>query len=185
MRFIAVGSAGRDPLARRVEGGARHGRPRGLRRLGRPLASPNRGLVLIVVGTGAGYAFYKGGVLAGCLLALLGLLLKQRGAAPPSTDRQNAVRSLPLFLLVACISGGCATSPAAVSPAGSSAAQPPVYAEKEKAAAAASSSAAAAPAAEKSVDATAASPTAGLSRSTSTASHFHGSPGGSAVQEKS
>ncbi|KAJ5380836.1 uncharacterized protein N7496_003264 [Penicillium cataractarum] len=78
-----------------------------------------------------------------------------------------------------------ATSPAAVSPAGNSAAQPPVYAEKEKAAAAASSSAAAAPAAEKSVDATAASPTAGLSRSTSTASHFHGSPGGSAVQEKS
>lgn len=74
-----------------------------------------------------------------------------------------------------------ATSPAAVSPAGNSSAQPPVYAEKEKAAAA--------PAAEKSVDANAASaaasPTAGLSRSTSTASHFHGSPGGSAVQEKS
>ena len=70
---------------------------------------------MIVVGTGAGYAFYKGGVLAGCFLTLLGLLLKQRGAALPSTDRQNAVRLLPLFLLVACISGGCATSPGAVS----------------------------------------------------------------------
>jgi hypothetical protein len=76
-----------------------------------------------------------------------------------------------------------ATSPAAISPAGgASQTQPPVYAEKEKEAAAA----------EKSVDAKdhaakdhAASPTAGLSRSTSTASHFHGSPGGSAVQEKS
>jgi hypothetical protein len=73
-----------------------------------------------------------------------------------------------------------ATSPAATSPAGnSSQAQPPVYAEKEKAAAAA----------ETSVDAkdhaAAPSPTAGLGRSTSTASHFHGSPGGSAVQEKS
>jgi len=86
-----------------------------------------------------------------------------------------------------------ATSP--VSPAAAAAAptrspsqtQPPVYAEKEKEAAIASSSAAPAP----SVDAkdhaapAATSPTAGLSRSTSTASHFHGSPGGSAVQEKS
>lgn len=81
-----------------------------------------------------------------------------------------------------------ATSPAAAGPASStSQAQPPVYAEKEKEAAVASSSAAPAAAAEKSVDAKdhAANPTAGLSRSTSTASHFHGSPGGSAVQEKS
>src|SRR5215468_3900205 len=106
MRFIAAGSAGRDPYA---------GRPRGLRRLGRHLASSNRGLLLIVVGTGAGYAFYKGGVLAGCLLALLGLLPKRRGAALPSTDRQNAFRLLSLFLLVAGISGGCATSPGVVS----------------------------------------------------------------------
>jgi hypothetical protein len=81
-----------------------------------------------------------------------------------------------------------ATSAAPVSPVGStSQAQPPVYAEKEKEAAAASSSAAPAAAAEKSVDAKdhAPSPTAVLSRSTSTGSHFHGSPGGSAVQEKS
>ena len=106
MRFIAVGSAGRDPRA---------GRPRGLRRLGRHLASPNRGLLLIVVGIGAGYAFYKGGVLAGCLLTLLGLLPKGRGAALPSTDSRNTIRVLPLFLLVVCISGGCATSPGAVS----------------------------------------------------------------------
>src|SRR5262245_12498101 len=106
MRFITVGSAGRDPRA---------GRPRGLRRLGRHLASPNRGLLLIVVGIGAGYAFYKGGVLAGCLLTLLGLLPKGRGAALPSTDSRNAIRVLPLFLLVVCISGGCATSPGAVS----------------------------------------------------------------------
>jgi hypothetical protein len=79
-----------------------------------------------------------------------------------------------------------ASSPSATSP---SQTQPPVYAEKEKEAAIASSSAAPAPAA--SVDAkdhaapAATSPTDGLSRSTSTASHFHGSPGGSAVQEKS
>src|SRR5215471_20858019 len=98
MRFIAVGSAGCDPRA---------GRPRDLRRLGRHLASPNRGLLLIVVGAGAGYAFYKGGVLAGCLLALLGLLLERRRVALPSTDRQDAIRLLPLFfLLVACVSGG-------------------------------------------------------------------------------
>jgi len=70
---------------------------------------------LIVVGIGAGYAFYKGGVLAGCLLTLLGLLPKGRGAALPSTDSRNAIRVLPLFLLVVCISGGCATSPGAVS----------------------------------------------------------------------
>jgi hypothetical protein len=79
-------------------------------------------------------------------------------------------------------------SPVATSPAAStSQAHPPVYAEKEKDAAAASSSAAPAASAEKGVDAKdhAVSPTAGLSRSTSTASHFHGSPGGSAVQEKS
>src|SRR5499426_559985 len=106
MRFIAVGSAGRDPRA---------GRPRGLRRLERHLASPNRGLLLIVVGIGAGYAFYKGGVLAGCLLTLLGLLPKGRGAALPSTDSRNAIRVLPLFLSVAWISSGCATSPGAVS----------------------------------------------------------------------
>lgn len=87
-----------------------------------------------------------------------------------------------------------ATSPAAAAaPAHSpSQNQPPVYAEKEKEAANASSSAAPAPAAvPANVDAkdhaapAATSPTAGLSRSTSTASHFHGSPGGSAVQEKS
>gem|GEM_PF-771377 len=106
MRFITVGSAGRDSRARRH---------RGLRRLGRHLAGPNGVLRLIVFGTGAGYAFYKGGVLAGCLLALLGLLPKRRRAALPSTDGRNAVRVLPLFLLVACISGGCATSPGAVS----------------------------------------------------------------------
>ncbi|KAF3388887.1 Cytoskeletal signaling protein slm1 [Penicillium rolfsii] len=95
-----------------------------------------------------------------------------------------------------------ATSPAATNPAdagvaaSTSQAQPPVYAEKEKEAAVASSSAApaapaaaaapaAVPAAEKSVDAKdhAASPTPGLNRTTSTASHFHGAPGGSAVQE--
>jgi hypothetical protein len=69
----------------------------------------------IAVGMGAGYAFYKGGVLAGCLLALLGLVLKRRRAALPSNDGKNAVRLLPLLLLVAWISGGCATSPGAVS----------------------------------------------------------------------
>jgi len=68
----------------------------------------------IAVGTGAVFAFYKGGVLAGCLLALLGLLLKGR-ASLPSTDRQNAIRFLPLLLLTALVSGGCATSPGAVS----------------------------------------------------------------------
>jgi len=116
MRFIAAGSAGRDPRALHAGGGARHGRLRSLRGLGRHLASPNRGLLLIVVGAGAGYAFYKGGVLAGCLLALLGLLLERRRVALPSTDRQDAIRLLPLFfLLVACVSGGCATSPGAVS----------------------------------------------------------------------
>src|SRR5262245_47883158 len=67
----------------------------------------------IAVGTGAVFAFYKGGVLAGCLLALLGLLLKGR-ASLPSTDRQNAIRFLPLLLLTAWVSGGCATSPGAV-----------------------------------------------------------------------
>ncbi|OOQ84250.1 PH domain protein [Penicillium brasilianum] len=78
-----------------------------------------------------------------------------------------------------------------VSPAGPSSAEPPCLCPKRRkaaAAAAASSSAAAAPAAEKNIDAkdhAAASPTVGLSRTTSTASHFHGSPGGSAVQEKS
>jgi len=70
---------------------------------------------LIVVGAGAGYAFYKGGVLAGCLLALLGLLLERRGAALQSTDGQNAIRLLPPLLLLACVAGGCATSPGAVS----------------------------------------------------------------------
>src|SRR5215468_3185817 len=116
MRFIAAGSAGRDPRALHAGGGDRHGRLRSLRGLGRHLASLNRGLLLIVVGAGAGYAFYKGGVLAGCLLALLGLLLERRRVALPSTERQDAIRLLPLFfLLVACVSGGCATSPGAVS----------------------------------------------------------------------
>lgn len=83
-----------------------------------------------------------------------------------------------------------AANPAATIPAGSSSqAQPPVYAENEKAAAVASSSAAPAASAETSVDAkdhaAATSPTAGLNRSTSSGSHFYGSPGGSAMQEKS
>src|SRR5215470_11955820 len=67
----------------------------------------------IAVGTGAVFGFYKGGVLAGCLLALLGLLLKGR-ASLPSTDRQNAIRFLPLLLLTAWVSA-CATSPGVVS----------------------------------------------------------------------
>lgn len=87
-----------------------------------------------------------------------------------------------------------ATSPLATSSAptrSASQTQPPVYTEKEKGAAITSSSAAPGPAMPASVDVkdhaapAATSPTAGLSRSTSTASHFHGSPGGSAVQEKS
>ncbi|KAJ5168771.1 uncharacterized protein N7482_004365 [Penicillium canariense] len=82
-----------------------------------------------------------------------------------------------------------ATSPTATSPDGSTSQnQPPVYAENEKSAAVASSSTATAPApaADKAIDAkdhAAASPTAGLSRTASTASHFHTSPGGSAADK--
>ncbi|KAJ5669595.1 hypothetical protein N7462_010665 [Penicillium macrosclerotiorum] len=81
------------------------------------------------------------------------------------------------------------TSPAPVSPADStSQAQPPTYAEKEKGKenVSPSASAATSPAVEKSqAAASAPSPTQGLSRTASTASHFHMSPGGTAVQEKS
>src|SRR5215831_11223831 len=76
--------------------------------------SPARTLLLMAGGAGAGYAFYRGGVLAVCLLAVPGLLLKQKRTPLTSADTRNALRLLPLVLLVAWISGGCATSPGAV-----------------------------------------------------------------------
>jgi uncharacterized protein DUF4410 len=74
-----------------------------------------RTLLLLPGGMGAGYALYKGGVLAVCLLALLGLLLKRKRAPLTGAETRNALRVLPLVLLVAWISGGCATSPGGVS----------------------------------------------------------------------
>lgn len=77
-----------------------------------------------------------------------------------------------------------ATSPAAASPAASvppaaDAAQPPTYAEKEME----KSQNAAQPASADAKEAAAASPTVGVSRTASTTSHFHTSPGGSAVEK--
>lgn len=81
-------------------------------------------------------------------------------------------------------------SAAATSPSGAvnssgdaSQAQPPVYAEKDKENVAASpaSTTPASPA----IDAKEKAPTPGISRTASTTSHFHTSPGGSAVQETS
>ncbi|OQD83547.1 hypothetical protein PENANT_c016G09504 [Penicillium antarcticum] len=89
-----------------------------------------------------------------------------------------------------------ATSPAAggpVSPAHSVSdqnQQPPIYAENEKqvegqtSGVASTSPTATSPAAASPVEARDKAPTPGISRTASTASHFHGSPGGSAVQEK-
>ena len=80
--------------------------------------------------------------------------------------------------------------------------QPPTYAEKEKqqeaqtgqtsgvtstsptAASPTTASASASPVDAKDNAASSAAPTPGINRTTSTASHFHGSPGGTAVQEK-
>src|SRR5215510_11788067 len=81
----------------------------------RNTTSPTQTLLLMAGSAGAGYAFYKGGVLAVCLLALLGLLLKQKRAPLMSGDARNTLRLLPLVLSVAWISSGCATSPGAVS----------------------------------------------------------------------
>ncbi|KAJ5173152.1 hypothetical protein N7492_005745 [Penicillium capsulatum] len=78
-----------------------------------------------------------------------------------------------------------ATSPAeATSPAGSTQNQPPTYAEKEKEA----TSGTASPtvdtkAAVDAKDQASPAPTPGISRTASTASHFHTSPGGSAVEK--
>ncbi|KAJ6062996.1 uncharacterized protein N7446_007116 [Penicillium canescens] len=97
-----------------------------------------------------------------------------------------------------------ATSPTAASPVArvSAQSQPPTYAEKEKqqeaqtgqtsgvtstsptAASPTTASASASPVDAKDHAASSAAPTPGINRTTSTASHFHGSPGGTAVQEK-
>lgn len=91
-----------------------------------------------------------------------------------------------------------ATSPAAISPAGSASpsrsvsgqTQPPTYAENEMEKTQSSQAVSAAPVSAAPVSATPvsaspadASPTAGISRTGSTASHFHTSPGGSAVEK--
>lgn len=93
-----------------------------------------------------------------------------------------------------------AMSPAAISPAGSASPSrsvsgqnqppPPTYAEKEMEKTQASQATAAAPVAATPVAASpaaatpaAATPTVGISRTASTASHFHTSPGGSAVEK--
>lgn len=82
------------------------------------------------------------------------------------------------------------SSPAATSPVGSaspsrsvSTSQPPTYTEQEKGSETEKSPAAASPTTDAK-DQAATSPTQGLSRTASSASHFHTSPGGSAVQEK-
>jgi hypothetical protein len=87
-----------------------------------------------------------------------------------------------------------ATSPTATSPTAATAAtptsptgstsqnQPPVYAEKEKENA---GSPASTTPASPAIDAKEKAPTPGISRTASTASHFHTSPGGSAVAESS
>ncbi|CAG7937231.1 unnamed protein product [Penicillium nalgiovense] len=86
-----------------------------------------------------------------------------------------------------------ATSPAAISPAGSGSpsrsvsdqTQPPTYAENEMEKTQSAQTSAAAPVAATPVSASPAdaNPTAGISRTGSTASHFHTSPGGSAVEK--
>ncbi|CAI7638380.1 unnamed protein product [Penicillium pancosmium] len=86
-----------------------------------------------------------------------------------------------------------ATSPTATSPTAAAAAptsptgstsqnQPPVYAEKEKEN---TGSPASTTPASPAIDAKEKAPTPGISRTASTASHFHTSPGGSAVAENS
>lgn len=78
------------------------------------------------------------------------------------------------------------TSPvgSAVPSRSTSASLPPTYTETETDAGEPATGAGAAPATTEVKDQAAASPTQGLSRTGSTASHFHTSPGGSAVEEK-
>jgi hypothetical protein len=96
--------------------------------------------------------------------------------------------------VAAAAAGSTLTSPTATSPAAaistageaspsrdvSGQGQPPTYAEKEME----KSQAAAQPPASADVKEAATSPSVGISRTASTASHFHTSPGGSAVDEK-
>ncbi|KAJ5405213.1 hypothetical protein N7465_006497 [Penicillium sp. CMV-2018d] len=106
---------------------------------------------------------------------------------------KEATRGPALAAAATTLASPTATSPAAISPAGSASpsrsvsgqAQPPTYAEKEMEKTQTSQATAAAPVAASPVAASpaATTPTAGISRTASSASHFHTSPGGSAVEK--
>ncbi|MBI3030497.1 MAG: DUF4410 domain-containing protein [Candidatus Rokubacteria bacterium] len=73
-------------------------------------------LLLIPVGLGAAYAFYRVGALAGLPLLLIGLLLLWKGGRQVMGHAKKSLLSLSAVLLVALVTGGCASSPGGIAP---------------------------------------------------------------------
>jgi hypothetical protein len=103
-----------------------------------------------------------------------------RSPVPTAGSLASPTATSPTAASPTAAAAAAPTSPsAAASPSGSATQnQPPVYAEKDKETA---SSPASTTPASPAIDAKEKAPTPGISRTASTASHFHTSPGGSAV----